>query len=640
MKMESGVAYAFDAFRLDTARRILLRDGEHVPLPPKVFDTLLVLVMKSGQVVEKEELMQLVWPDTVVEENNLTVNISFLRKALDERPDEHRYVVTVPGRGYRFVAKVREGRDEEDDPSAGEGSKDEDRCATPSFPTWSSSRWSMRRRILAAAVLLAGLLTVAARVWNSNHPGETAGGMTFKSLAVLPFRPLGPDRGDDYLGLGVADSLITRFSSIRQIVVRPISTVQRYLAPGQDPLAAGREQKVDAVLEGSIQRAGEKIRVTVRLLNVRDGSALWTFKCDEQCTDLFSVQDAISERVASALAPSLTEEQRRHLTKRPTENTEAYQNYLKGRFFLGKLSRANYEKAIEYFHRAIALDPDFGPAYAGLAAACIHLQGSPLGSITDPVSEAKAAALRAVQIDDTLPEAHISLAMAKKNHDWDWLGAEQEYKRAIELDPNYALAHTSYASHLGQMDRHEEALVEAKRGLELDPLSLHTNQVLGNVYHMARQYDLAIEQTRRTLELDPYSIMSLAVLASCYTKQRRYEEALVVTNKMLALVGPGFDARGKAQLVFIYAGMGKRADAKRIVSEMREESRRQPLALDVARVYCALGERDKAFEWIERAYVERSWNRLWISLKSSPDWDNLRGDPRFSAVLRRMGFPP
>jgi TolB-like protein len=318
--------YEFGPFRIDAHKRRLLRDGETVAVTPKAFETLLALVENSGKLLDKDDLMNLVWPDTVVEEANLTQNVSVLRRALGESSNERKYIVTVPGRGYRFIADVKELFDEEGD-------------------------LILARRTRSRVVI--------EDVIETEIPS--------KSLCVLPFKSLSAEASDDYLGLGIADALITKLSNIRQIVVRPTSAVLRYADMSHDPVAVGRELKVESVLEGSIRRDSDRIRVTVQLVNVRDEAPLWADRFDEMFTDIFSVEDRISEQVARALVLKITGEEQKQLTKRQTENAEAYQNYLKGLYYTNKATSNGAMKGIEHYNRAIELDPNYALAYAGLA---------------------------------------------------------------------------------------------------------------------------------------------------------------------------------------------------------------------------------------------------------------------------------
>src|SRR5205823_5064329 len=432
--------YEFGPFQIDKLNHILLRDGESLPLKPKVFDTLLLLVENRGRVLDKDELLSRLWPDTVVEESNLSQNVYLLRKILGEEPRGEAYIETMPKRGYRFVASVNEVEDagadlipkEPSQPSSVVEETDEHGFARKyaaeaeqaiQEKALATSRWkkpasSWKLAAPAVAFLLVFGMASAFYVWITSKSKSVESRAPIKSIAVLPFKPLSSDAGDEYLGLAIADTLITRLSNMRQIIVRPTSAVRKYGRPEQDVLAAGREQNVDFVLEGSTQRWGEKIRVTLRLLNVRDGSPVWSFQGDEQSTNLLAMQDSISEQVARALIPKLTGEEKNLLAKHYTENAEAHELYMRGRYLWssGAADVAKNRKAIEFFIRAIEKDPKFALAYSGLADTYTVLAAD-VGP-SEAMPKAKDAAMKALALDDALPEAHVSLGRVKAYYEW------------------------------------------------------------------------------------------------------------------------------------------------------------------------------------------------------------------------------
>jgi DNA-binding winged helix-turn-helix (wHTH) protein/TolB-like protein len=638
--------YEFDRFRLDTVKRTLLREGEPVPLMPKAFDTLLALVQNSGRVLEKDELMQTLWPDTIVEENNLTQNISALRKALGESPTEHRYIVTIPGRGYRFVANVKEVGEEgaelileEHTSSRAVIEEEETQTSDLRLQTSDLVSPSHRRSIVPMpsrliVVLLVGLIASLIYVWHSSQTKPPETGVAVRSIAVLPFKPLSTDGSDEHLGLGMADTLITKLSNLRQLVVRPTSAVRKYTSPEQDPVAAGREQKVEAVLEGSIQRSGEKIRVTVRLLKVRDGRPLWAYQCSEQqCTDLFAVQDSISEEVAQALLLALTGEEKKRLTKHYTENAEAYEAYLKGRYFWNKRTAEGFQKAIDYFQKAIDIDPNYALAYAGLADSYILMKifnypqtGETLQGLE---AKARAAAERSLEIDDTLAEAHTSLGLIG--------GIEREYKRAIELNPNYATAHHWYALYLSDRGRFDEAIAEIRRAQEIDPLSLVINSDIGIVYIAGRQYDQAIEHFKKAIEMDPNYPDAHAMLGWAYVLKGMYDEGIPEFQKAGALFGGAIVPIG---LIYAHGISGNKREALKLLAKLKRLTKQDHTQIRWAHwvlIHIGLGEKDKAFEALERAYREGENIKPMLNAPAS---DPLRSDPRFTDLLRRVGLAP
>jgi DNA-binding winged helix-turn-helix (wHTH) protein/TolB-like protein/predicted Zn-dependent protease len=664
--------YDFGPYRVDASKRLLLREGEPVPLTSKVFDTLFMLVSRSGEVLEKNELMTALWPDRFVEENNLTQNISVLRKALGENRSEHRYIVTIPGRGYSFVAPVREVCAGEPDagpfssitegagilavghagnalePANGEeayafgrnGEHQAKQALQPNGRTpllavaaQSRKRQSRRRGFLALSVILLLVVPVAALsyLWMLRRPVGTAQPAAPGSIAVLPFKLLGNEASDEYLGSGMADALITKLSNIRQISVRPTSAVIKYAArPDTDPLAAGRELGVDSVLEGTIQRSGDRVRVTVQLTSVRESKPLWAHSFDERFTDIFTVQDSISAQVAQALMLKLSGEEQRLLAKRYTDNVEAYQSYLRGRYFLSKRNEEGLRRAIAYFADAIEKEPDYALAYAGLADAYSVLGFYEFGTLSpeENYQRGRAAAMRALELDETLAEAHTSLALAKVDVEHDAAGAEREYKRAIELNPGYATAHHWYSDFLAAMDRPEEAMAEIRRAIELDPLSLVINVTLGERLFYTRRYDEALVQLHKTLELDESFGLTHYLLGLTLEQKGMYEEAIASFNRARELSGDSPFIT--AALGHTFAVSGKRSEAQKLLVELKELSgRRKVSPYDIATIYTGLGERTQAFEWLQKLYKTQTRHML----KSDPRMDSLRPDPRYQELL-------
>lgn len=657
MSKEPFNCYQFGPYRLDPNEGRLLRNGEPVPLTPKALATLVVLVQRSGRLVEKDELMKLLWPGSFVEESNLAQHVWTLRRTLGENQAGHEYIETVPKRGYRFMAEVQDLGDEsfelvaerrtlthivtEDGVEASEWPRERLPESDAGYLIGGKRRWLTRRRALAVGGLGLLLLTVSVltlRWWRSGEARRTEAARAatrtkLTSMAVLPFKPLVANDRDEYLEMGMVDVLITKLSNIRQLKVRSISTVRKYADLQQDPVAAGRELQVEAVLDGSIQRVGDRVRVTVRLLNVQDGTSLWADKFDEPFTNIFALQDSISERVAAELPLNLSREEKARLSRHYTENTEAFQLYLKGRYFWNKRTAEGLKKAIEYFNQAIAIDPRYAQAYAGLADSYLLIGGYGLISQEETIPKAKAAAEKALEIDDTLAEAHTSLGLIYQNYEWNWAECEKEYRRAIELNPNYATAHHWYGEHLALMGRFDEGIAEIQRAQEIDPLSLIINTDLGASFSRARQYDQAIEQLRKTLEMDPNFERAYAFLAYAYAQKGMCQEAVAAAQKRRQL-NPGADSL--AGLGQIYATCGKRGEAENIIAKLKKLSKHQyvsPLGFTV--IYTALGEKDQAFAWLEKSCAERE---VGVNLKTDPIFDPLRSDPRFADLLRRVGL--
>lgn len=674
--LETGrTIYGFDEFRIDTQKRRLGREGEVIPLTSKAFDLLLALVESGGREISKDELMQRVWPDQIVEDANLTVTMSHLRKALGERANEHRFIVTIPGRGYRFIAEVidlAEPREliiesksasqvtvEEEIVSdrvleagaslpSGESAhplpaldpkREPDFSVLPQalvsrMPAVPATARTNRRRMAVAA---AGLIAVAIAAYYLLIGHGTANEVPqIKSIAVLPFKPLVTEGRDESLELGMADSLIARLSNIHQISVRSISSVRKYNALEQDPIAAGREQRVDAVIDGQIQKAGEKVRVTVRLLRVADGVPLWAGQFDEKMTDIFAVQDSISERLTAALAVKLTSEEQRRLTKRNTDDTEAYQLYLKGRYHLNRLTDDGFFKGRDYFQQAIDKDPNYALAYAGLADAYNALGGFDTLASKETFPKAREAAEKALELDESLAEAHSALAVVKFSYDWEFTAAEREFRRALEINPNYSDAHKMNSYYLTAMGRFDDALKEMTRAQELDPLNLEKIAGSGEVLYHQRRYDQAIEQYGKALEMDPNSGFVHWALGRTLLAQGKYDEAVAELKKSIPLSGESPDE--PAELARAYALSGRRDEARKILEELKSLSARKQVAPSVvAAIYGALGDKAQAFELFERAFKER--DVILVLLNVEPMFDPLRSDQRFAELASRVGLP-
>lgn len=658
--------FEFGPFRLDPAEHVLLRDGEAVPLRPKEFDVLLALVGNHRHVLTKEELLEAVWPNQFIEEGNLNRQISTLRRVLGDTSDEPQYVQTVPKVGYRFVASVREivARDavvvELRDQSSDlvierhtvarivteEDEAKDVRDLEPVFePAALLTTGKKERRISRtqrltlsiAGVLLVSLTLALVYSRNLRKPRETNAAPLVRSLAVLPFKPIGTADDDEYLGLGMADALITKLSGIREINTRPTSAVRKYGAKDQDPVAAGRELGVEAVIEGSVQRLGDQVRVTVQLISVRDRAPVWAEKFDEPYTNIFAVQDRISEQVAQALRVSVSSAEKELLTKHYTENSEAYQLYLKGRYFWNKRTGDGLKKGISYFNEAVEKDPSYALAYAGLADSYSLLSDYNELPPKQAYPQARKAVMRALELDEQLAEGHATLAFINTTYDWDWLGAEREYRRAIELNPNYETAHQWYAEYLSGMGRHEEALAEIRRAKEINPVSLIINAVEAWILYHARQYDAAIAQGQKVVEMDPNFAEVYEYLKRSYDQKGMFKEA-ISARQMRRRLG-GFDAEMTPALREAATATSARVYwQKRLEQEMEESKRELNTAFDMAEIYAQLGEKDRALTWLVKAYEERYFMMMY--LKVAPNLDPLRSDPRFADLLRRVGHTP
>jgi DNA-binding winged helix-turn-helix (wHTH) protein/TolB-like protein/Tfp pilus assembly protein PilF len=652
--------YGFEAFELDAVKRVLLRDGERVPLTSKRFDLLLLLVRNSYRVVDKDELMREVWPDSVVEESNLAHNISALRKALGEQPGEHRFIVTISGQGYRFVAAVSDAATLPDEEIVYERTRsrivleEEDEKLEAVSPALNSEQgvlpptqhsatatlaisqthrpWWARTRVRAVALAL--VLLLGAIVFVGYLLRLAPSGAPIRSIAVLPFKPLVASDRDESLEMGVAETLITRLSGMREVAVRPMSVVRKYAGLEQDPVAAGREERVDAVLDGNIQKTGERVRVTVRLVRVSDGQTIWADKFDAPLADIFALEDSISERAAAAMVVKLTGEEKRLLTRHYTDNSEAYQLYLRGRLFYRQWTEGAMQKAIECYNKAIATDPNYALAYCGKAD-LYSAYASVLLSPSEAMPKAREAARKALSIDDQLAEAHYAMAKVKKFADWDWVGAESDFKRAVELKPNDIEMRTNFSALLTEQMRFDEAFAEMKRAQEIDPLSYAVSLRVGVLLYQTRRNEQAIEHHREAVALYPNYAEPRAGLGYALRQKGMYKDAIAEIERAV-----GMERRDRmlSELGHTYALAGRKDEAIKLVKELEERAKQRYVSpVGIARIYAGLGEKDRVFEWLEKGYRDRSDHLLTLGV--DPSFDGVRAEPRFTGLLRHVGLP-
>jgi DNA-binding winged helix-turn-helix (wHTH) protein/TolB-like protein/Tfp pilus assembly protein PilF len=596
--------YQFGPFRFDARERLLYRGADQVLLTPKAADTLYHLLLRHGSLVEKSELMQLVWPESFVEETTLAQNIFTLRKLLGD--EDQSIIETVPRRGYRFAVPVSEVPDRGTPVSA-----------------------ATRPRTIVIAIAIAAVAAVALAVWLSwlriQHQRQIV-----STLAVLPFHPIG-DQQDEYLGVAMADALISRLSNIRGVSVRPTSAVRKFTA-SSDPILAARELAVGSVLEGTIQRAGDTMRVTVQLVDAERDAPLWSDKFDVAVSDVFSLQDRISDEVARALIVNLGGHPRRY-----TENADAHRDYLRGRYFWNKRTADGYVHAIECFETAIRRDPAYALAYAGLADSYALL-----GAMTNRVAprgvllpKALRAAQHALEIDPTLAEAHASLGFIKMHYQWDWAGGEREFRRAIELNPGYATAHHWYSYELTALRRFDEAVYEIREAQKADPVSLIINTDVAEILMFAGRTDEALAQCRRTLELDPNFPLAYWVLTRTYHAKGMSIEAISTAKKFLEL-DPGRD-NGLIDLAAAYRLAGQVAESNRTLDEWHRRSKgKYVLIYDGVWAAVIRGDREQSIALLEDSYREHSGSLILLNVDIFPD--SLRNDPRFKNLVHRMGL--
>lgn len=556
-------SYEFGPFRVDTRERQLIRNGEVVPLRPKVFDILLMLVQNSGHILTKDDVMNHVWANTAVEEGNISRTISTLRNALGERPNEHRYIETIPWRGYRFVANVKEIRAED-------------------F------------------------------------------GKTIDSIAVLPFVNADADVKSDYLADGITEGVITSLAQSTNLRVISRNSVFRYKGFEIDTQSIGRKLKVQALLLGRVVRSDDLLSISVELIDTEDDRHLWGAQYIRNPSDLFQTYETIARSIRERLRLGSTVSEQRH----HTQNHQAYVSYLKGRYYFNKLTPDGVQTAIDHLHQAIEHDPSYSLAYAALGDCHNYLAHR---------DEARHALLKAVELDETLGEAHASLGFFKFLYDWDFSGAEDEFKRALTLSPAYAEAHHWYAVYLANIGRHDEADQHARRAIQFDPLSLLMNMTPALNFYLAREHDKALEELQKVLQMEPNFVAARSVMGNVLVQKGLYEEALQEFSKVLELIKGAATAEVsvKALMAHAYARWGDEHNALKLLEEVDAHDTPSPYL--IAGIHAALVDRDAAFKRLNEAYDQRDVQL--VSLKVDPSLDSLREDRRFSELANRVGLP-
>lgn len=616
---EGSVVFEFGGFRLEPQRRMLSRiDGAPVGLSDKALDTLVYLVERAGQLVTKDELVRTLWPTTVVEENNLYVVISALRRALKDDSGAGRLIATVAGRGYQFVAEVRAVSKA----TLGQGSSAP--AVGPTTPAALPSGRSRLRLAVAVGAVLTLVIGIGAAVIALRQPPASQSPASQVTLAVLPFKPLTPDDRNESLELGMAETLIAGLNT-GGLSVSPLSSVRRYAGVEQDGLAAGRALGVQTVLEGHIQRVGNQLRVSARLLNVSDGRQLWAQRYDEAFTDIFSVQDTIAAKVRAALAAELTGEAL--ALRRYTEDAEAYQLYANGRYHLHRIA---LPQALTHFEQAVARDPNFALAYVGIAETRSILGVFGAVAPHDTFPQARRAVDKALEIAPELGEAYASLGHIKVQYEHDWAGAERAFRRAIELNAGNARGYQWLGLYLGYRGRFDEGIVQLRRAQALEPAQPVYSALIGMVMIYQRRYDEAIEQLRLTLEMDPDFPTTNTYLAAAYLRRGEYDKVL---EHLVRMKSPTPGSAG--YLGQTYALSGRRAEALQELERLLALSKdRYVSAYDIATIYAALGEADETLGWLGRAFEERSQLVGWLPWE--PVFDGIRTDARYAALVKRL----
>lgn len=584
----SSKIYEFCGFRIEPAQRRLLYQGQPVPLKPKVLDLLLFLVERHGELIIKDELMKEIWPDTIVEENNISVSIAMLRKTLGEDRENPRFIETVPRRGYRFVADVIEIQEEHTPPRAGQQSS------------------------------------------YSTEPDDGP----INSLAVLPMGTA-KDFSSEYLSDGITESIINVLSRVPKLRVLACSTVFRFKGKDNDPQEVGRLLNVKAVMMIRVMRLEEKLIIRSELVKVADGSQLWGEQYSRDPSDILAVQEEIARAITESLKFELTRNEKISLAKQSTHNVDAFNLYLRGRYFWNKYSKDWVLKAIDVFKQAIAVDSNYALAYCGLADAYFRLSNVHFPP-REVLPKAKEAALRAVEIDEDLGDAHSSLGLIKVYYDHDWNGAESEFRKAVRLNPDLVSAHQRLGSYLTFMGRFEEGIRHYETALDLDPFSLQINMNLATTYFLRGEYDRAVRHLSTTVELEPNYMPTHFVLGCTYIQQGRLREAIEEFQLIYRLDDEAYLALGF--MGYAHALANERAEAETLLNVLQEIAQRKyvsPYSMLV--IHLGLGPQERVFELLEQLCEEGNDWLVW--LRVSPELKSVRNDPRFQNLLTRLGFP-
>jgi TolB-like protein/DNA-binding winged helix-turn-helix (wHTH) protein len=610
----------FGIFQVDLKAREIHKAGVKVKLQDQPFRVLALLIERAGQVVSREELQQKVWPTDVYVafDQGLNNAIKKVRDALGDSADSPRFIETVARRGYRFVAPV----------SAVPG--------RPSEPRFNFGLHTLRNSLIG---LTAASLLAALAYWAWQGAAMRAGASAEKViLAVLPFDNLSRDPDQEFFSDGLTEEMIAQLGKLNpeRLTVIARGSVAKYKGSSLAVNQIGKDLHADYLVQGSVRRASDRVRITVQLIQVRDQTDLWAESYDRELKDMLALQDSVARTIANQIHIKLTPGQQSRLPNRVNLDPEAYEAYLKGRYYWNKRTADGLQRALIYFQQAINKDPAYGAAYSGLADCNSGLVWHGFKSPAEALSKANAAALKAIEIDPQSAEAHASLGLVL-DHRWDWAGAEAEFKRALQLDPRDANAHHWYGNSLSILGRHDEALLEAKQALELDPLNLMIGTWVGLRYYLARKYELAIEQSRNTIELDANFAAAHLLLGENFVQMGLHEQGLAELQTAASLSGNS--PLYLAQVGVAHAAAGRTTEALRIIAQLQTiSSERYVSPYGLAQIYAALNDKEQTFKWLQTAYEDRA---VWLSyLAVDPVFDGLRSEQRFQDLLRRVHLLP
>ena len=616
----SGTRYCFDEFEIDPANRILLRDGKPVPLTGKVFDILLVFAENPGRLLEKDELLEKVWHSEFVEEGNLARNVSTLRKALGDEGKERKYITTVQGRGYRFLADVEVGDVAREIPE------------TPAL----GAAWYRGRPVLIAIPLV--LLAVLAFSWYLQRPGYWSQ-PEIKSLAVLPLDNLSGDPSQEYFADGMTETLITDIAKLGDFQVISRGSVMRYKNSDIPIPEISRQLGVDGVITGSVMRVGDRARITVQLIHAATDRHLWAETYERDLRDVLALQRDIALSVGRQISARAVGQQRVGAPKRQIE-PDAYEAYLKGLYYSNKRTPESQTKALDYYLEAVRLSPFYPEAHASLAMCYIALGGwYAVKDRDESLEKARVGVAEALQQDEGLAEAHVALGYLKQEYEWDWAAAEREFRRAIELNPSYAAAHRALARQLLLVGRLDEVPAEVERARSADPLSLSDVGVGAWILDKSGHHQQAVDRMKAVVQMDPNIPVTQFLFGLVYMDGGELDLAVDQFRTAIGLY-PSF-GKFKAHLAFVLARSGDKQEARKVLDELLRS--RNIVSFDVGLVMAGLGEEEQAIDWLEKAYQERSIEMIYLRVLATPGayerpFYFLRNNPRFKELLRRMNY--
>jgi TolB-like protein/DNA-binding winged helix-turn-helix (wHTH) protein/Flp pilus assembly protein TadD len=631
--------------------------GVRIRVQQQPLKLLEVLLERPGEVVTREELRSRVWPNDSFGDFDQAVNIAIakLRSALGDAAENPRYIETLPKRGYRFIADVSfvdgDGRNRRAESASSDAPETEPghpfkgngltvppvtepgpQLQGPRLAVPAKRRLRPTGRVILALAVVLGLAILSVSLVRSRGHRPTA----IRSLAVLPLENLSGDAAQNYFSDGMTDELITDLAQISALRVISRTSVMVYKGAHKSLPQIARELNVDAVVEGTVLRSGDQVRITAQLIDASTDKHIWSQSYEGELRDTLALQDRVARAIAGQIQINLTPREQAALKTATVVNPQAYESYLKGRYFWSKRTAGGLKVALAYFNQAIEEDPNYAQAYSGLADTYALLGDWQYATMPpkEAYPKAKAAALKAVKLDNALGEAHNSLAFLLDGFDWDLDSGGKEFRRAIELNPGYATAHHWYAGHLALLGQYDEAIAEMKKAESVDPLSLIINADLAELLVLAHSYDEAIGQSRKTIEMDPNFAMAHNQLAEAYLQKHMFDQAIAELQKAVQLSGGS--PMCIANLARAYTLSGKRSEAMKLLNDLKSRSTaRNSHASEVAAIYAALGDKDEAMNWLEKGYAERFNPGVLIR----PAFDPLRSDPRFQHLVQRVGLP-